>query len=67
MKKKHHQAIRTTVSMPPMLWEIGHTILKRDLYGDFSSMLQGLIRERARTLGLTEPSDRSPHHPIAVR
>lgn len=61
-KESRQKAIRTTISVHPPLWEMGQEIMKLERYGDFSGMIQELIRERARALNIVK----RPHDSVAA-
>lgn len=43
-KRRHELAVRTTISMPPPIFEIGLERAKREAFGSFSDYIQALIR-----------------------
>lgn len=44
MKRRHEMAVRTTISMPPIIFEAGHERARARAFGSFSDYVQALIR-----------------------
>lgn len=43
-KPKHQQAVRTTMTFPPAIWELGRKRMSALGYGDFCGYVHELIR-----------------------
>lgn len=46
-KKKHELAIRTTITLPPLLWDKGQDLVRQGGYGGLSDWVQARIRRDA--------------------
>lgn len=43
-KRPHESAVRTTISLPPLLWDVGTKRQAKLGFGTFSDYIQDLVR-----------------------
>lgn len=49
LKRRHERVVRTSISMPPLLFDYGQQLARHGGFSTFSGLLQNMLRERAKS------------------